>query len=120
LVRAVIQAESRGNPRAVSNKGAGGLMQLMPATAKALGVSPQDRFNPQKNVEAGSRYLQQMITKFGDVKLALAAYNHGPGNIRKKMAAVTEGGKGVTYEDIKTYLPAETRAYVAKIIKNIG
>ena len=77
LVWALIQAESAFNPRAVSPKGALGLMQLMPATAAELGVT--DAFNPVQNVRAGVKYLKQLLDTYdGRVELALAAYNAGP------------------------------------------
>ncbi len=81
LVLRVIQAESGGNPNAVSPKGAIGLMQLMPETARALGIS--DPFDPAQNIEGGVRYLRHLIDQFGDIRLALAAYNAGPGNVRR-------------------------------------
>jgi hypothetical protein len=120
LVRAVIQAESRGNPSAVSKKGAGGLMQLMPATAKALGIPPAKRFDPQTNVEAGSRYLKQMLDRFGSYELALAAYNFGPTAIAKRLKTIEEGNQEPTWANIKHLVPAETRAYVSKITKQLG
>lgn len=83
LALRVVKQESGFNPNAVSKVGAGGLMQLMPATAKDLGLSDQDRFDPEKNVDAGMRYLSKQIKDFGDVGLGLAAYNAGPGNVRK-------------------------------------
>jgi soluble lytic murein transglycosylase-like protein len=77
LLRAVIQRESSYQPCAVSAKGAQGLMQLMPATAGALGV--QDAFNPRQNIEGGARYLGALLDRYkGDLSLALAAYNAGP------------------------------------------
>ncbi|MCX7925431.1 MAG: lytic transglycosylase domain-containing protein [Fimbriimonadales bacterium] len=81
LVLRVIEAESGGDPRAVSPKGAIGLMQLMPETARALGVS--DPFDPVQNIEGGVRYLSHLLQRFGDLRLALAAYNAGPGNVQR-------------------------------------
>lgn len=82
LVKAVIMAESSYNPRAVSPKGAVGLMQLMPDTAQSLGVS--NSFNPEQNVQGGTKYLKKLIDRFdGDIKSALAAYNAGPGHVQK-------------------------------------
>ena len=82
LVKAIIMAESSYNPKAVSKKGAKGLMQLMPKTAKALGV--EDSFNPEHNINAGVKYFKQLLNQFsGDVKLALAAYNAGSKRVKK-------------------------------------
>jgi soluble lytic murein transglycosylase-like protein len=81
LVKAIIMAESSYNPNAVSKRGAKGLMQLMPRTAKALGV--EDIFNPEHNIDAGVRYFRKLLNRFnGDIKLALAAYNAGSKNVR--------------------------------------
>jgi hypothetical protein len=98
LIRAVIQAESDFNPQAVSHAGARGLMQLMPATARSLGVS--DSFDPEQNVMAGTRFLKDLLQRYGgDVDSALAAYNWGPGNVDKR----------------PDHLPRETRTYLARV-----
>jgi soluble lytic murein transglycosylase-like protein len=118
LVKAVMQVESTNNPNAVSPKGASGLMQIMPATARDLGLKKEDRFDPEKNVEAGSRYLAQQLTEFGNESLALAAYNWGPNNIKRAMAKVRAEGKRPTWANIKAYVkvPKETREYVDKVL----
>jgi soluble lytic murein transglycosylase len=101
LVKAVIHAESRFDPYAVSHKGARGLMQLMPATAGELGV--HDPFNPWQNIEGGTRYLAALVAQFdGDLRLALAAYHAGPGRVRR------HGG-------VPPY--KATRQYVKRVLK---
>jgi len=100
LVKAVIHAESGYNPNAVSSKGASGLMQLMPGTAKSLKVA--DRFNPKDNVEGGVKYLRFLLDTFrGDVTLAVAAYNSGLNNVAK-------------YGGIPPF--NETRTYVNRVL----
>jgi len=82
LLRAIIKAESNGNPKAISKAGAIGLMQIMPETARELGI--KDAFDPQENVLGGAKYLKKLLKIFGNnLELALAAYNAGPGNVKK-------------------------------------
>ena len=82
LIKAIIMAESGYNSKAVSKKGAKGLMQLMPKTAKSLGV--EDIFNPKQNISGGVRYFKKLVNQFnGDIKLALAAYNAGSSKVRR-------------------------------------
>ncbi len=81
LVQAVMEVESDFEPRAVSSKGAQGLMQIMPETQNDLGL--RDPFDPEANIEAGVRYLKKMMDTFTSVETALAAYNAGPGNVRR-------------------------------------
>jgi len=96
LVKAVIHAESGYNPNAVSSKGASGLMQLMPGTAKSLKVA--DRFNPKDNVEGGVKYLRFLLDTFkGDVSLAVAAYNAG-------LSKVAKYGGIPPYNETRTYV----------------
>jgi soluble lytic murein transglycosylase-like protein len=115
LVRAVMQVESGGKVDAVSPKGARGPMQLMPATAKDLGVDIDD---PKENVEGGSKYLQRMLNKYGSKELALAAYNWGPGNIDRAIKKVKAAGKKATWQNVldEVRVPKETRNYVSKVI----
>lgn len=96
FARRVVNQESRGHANAVSPKGAQGLMQLMPGTAKQLGVT--DPFDVHQNLNAGTKYLRQQLDEFGDPKLALAAYNAGPGAVRKF------GNKVPPYAETQNYV----------------
>jgi soluble lytic murein transglycosylase-like protein len=100
LIAAVIQAESAFLPRAVSPKGAQGLMQLMPATGEAMGLV--DPFDPEANIHAGARYLKTQLSRFASIEEALAAYNAGPGNVIK-------------YNGIPPF--AETRDFVRRVLR---
>jgi soluble lytic murein transglycosylase-like protein len=101
LALAVMRQESKGRQDAVSGKGATGLMQLMPATAKELGVDPTD---PLQNIDGGVRYLAKQLKTFGSTDLALAAYNAGPGRVRQ-------------FKGIPPY--AETQNYVKRIMAEV-
>ena len=81
LIKSVILAESGMNPRALSSAGAMGLMQLMPGTASDLGVT--DPWDPEQNIDGGSRYIREQLDNFGDLRRAIAAYHAGPGNVRR-------------------------------------
>jgi soluble lytic murein transglycosylase-like protein len=102
VVEAVAWQESRFNHAAVSSKGARGVMQLLPTTASDLGVDPSDL---KGNIDGGAAYLAQQIRRFGDLRLALAAYNAGPGAVQR-------------YGGIPPY--AETQTYVRAILARLG
>jgi soluble lytic murein transglycosylase-like protein len=105
LIEAVITAESQFNPLAVSRAGAVGLMQLMPATAARFGVT--DRTDPAQNILGGAKYLNFLLQKFGDDKLAIAAYNAGEGNVKK------HGYKIPPFKETQKYVP-KVLAYYAQ------
>lgn len=94
LLDALVWTESRYNPLAVSRVGAAGLGQLMPATARELGVA--NRFDPVANIDGAARYLRQMLDRFGVVHLALAAYNAGPGAV-SKAGGIPQNGETPAY-----------------------
>jgi soluble lytic murein transglycosylase-like protein len=101
LIKAVIKVESDYNPKAISSRGAQGMMQLIPETARLMDVN--DPFNPEENIRGGSRYLRKMLDEFGgNLELALAAYNAGPGSVRR------HGG-------VPPF--AETRQYIKRVKK---
>src|SRR5580700_10083198 len=104
LINSVIHAESGFNPRAVSPKGAQGLMQLMPQTASRLGVA--NSFDPGDNLEGGTRYLRELLERYNfDLIKALAAYNAGPGRVEQ-------------YHGVPPYY--ETQAYVARVVRDFN
>jgi soluble lytic murein transglycosylase-like protein len=100
LIKAIIMAESSAETHAISKKGATGLMQIMPKTARSLGV--KNSAYPAQNIEAGTKYLKCLMDEYdGNIKLALAAYNAGPGSVKR-------------YKGIPPY--KETRSYIKKVL----
>lgn len=100
LIKAIIKAESNFDPTAVSPKGAQGLMQLMPATARDLQVA--DPFDPQDNITGGTKYLRSLLDSYGwNLEMSIAAYNAGPGKVKGRIPNIVE-----------------TRMYIAKVLDN--
>lgn len=117
LVYKVIQAESAGNPKAVSPRGAKGLMQLMDATAlevcKELKISKYKPFDRSQNIRIGTYYLGKLYRQYDkNIVLALVAYNWGPGNLNRVIARY----QTKDYFEIKKYIPTETKNYVSRIM----
>jgi len=106
LVAAMVRAESAFDPLAVSRKGAAGLLQLMPSTARRFGISEEELFNPERNLDAGVRYIRWLSERFqGDLPLVLAGYNAGEATVDR-------------YQGVPPY--AETRGYIRRVYAEIG
>jgi hypothetical protein len=106
LVAAMVRAESAFDPRAVSRKGAAGLLQLMPATARRFGLVDEEIFDPERNLDAGVRYIRWLSRRFqGDLPLVLAGYNAGEATVDR-------------YQGVPPY--AETRNYIRRVYSGIG
>jgi soluble lytic murein transglycosylase-like protein len=113
LLRAVIAVESNYNPRAVSKKGALGLMQLMPATARAYGVT--NAWDAQQNIRGGAQHLRMLLDRLGNNKsLALAAYNAGLG------AVLAYGGQVPPFAETRAYVPSVLQRYQHNLARSHG
>jgi len=118
LLQAIAYVESRGNPKAKSPKGAAGLYQFMPGTAKSLGIDPND---PAQSLDGAKRYMDKLIGRFDSDQLALAAYNWGEGNVARTMKKVAkdkniDDWRKVSWSMIKNLAPTETQKYVPKVL----
>lgn len=113
LLAAQAHQESAWKPNAVSHCGAQGLMQFMPGTWKQMGKG--DPFNPADSLAAGVRYMVALLNQLGDVRLALAAYNWGIGNLTKAM----NKAKSKDWDKVSEFAPKETRDYVPKILGRV-
>jgi hypothetical protein len=111
LVQAIISVESDKRPNVTSPVGARGLMQVMPANLKKLGI--KDGYDPQENIKAGIAMLSEELDRYGDLRVALAAYNAGSPKVN---AAIRKAGGRRDWYSVAPYLPAETRAYVPKVM----
>ena len=109
----LFRKESAGDPNAVSNKGATGLGQLMKGAAKDMGIKPEDRTNPEKNVQASVGYYLRQLDTFKDPEKAAAAYNWGPGNLGKHLSASEASSNNASW---KVGLPKETADYISKVV----
>jgi soluble lytic murein transglycosylase-like protein len=114
LVRAVIVVESGFNPRAISRRGAIGLMQLLPSTARRYGAF--NAFDPEQNIHAGARYLADLITRYGKdrLELVLAAYNAGENAVERY------GGRIPPFRETRAYVPNVLRMYRALLVQSAG
>jgi soluble lytic murein transglycosylase-like protein len=114
LVRAVIVVESGFNPRAISHRGAIGLMQLLPSTARRYGAF--NAFDPEQNIHAGARYLADLITRYGKdrLELVLAAYNAGENAVERY------GGRIPPFRETRAYVPNVLRMYRALLVQSAG
>lgn len=115
LIYALIYVESRGNPRARSHKGAKGLMQLMPLTAKEVGVN--NVYDPSQSINGGTKYLSDLMERYKRNEiLALAAYNMGPTKVDRLLKRKNLNPGEVKWYDLKRYFNKETRNYVPRIV----
>jgi soluble lytic murein transglycosylase-like protein len=112
---AIACIESRYNPRASSHVGAKGMMQLMPNTAREIGLPKEKVFDPKSSINGGVDYYSGLLEKYGSPMLALVAYNWGQGNLNKLLERGGLSSREVTWSKIKSGLPRETREYVPKV-----